>query len=385
MRQIIFVNRYFYPDHSATSQILSDLAFHIASRGSRVSVIASRQSYENPDAQLPARETVRGVDIHRVKTTTFGRASLPGRALDYLSFYVSVWRAIGATAKPGDILIAKTDPPLLSIIGALARRRRELVLINWLQDLYPEVAGELGVPFLKGPVLSALAAIRNWSLRMATANVAIGGKMAERIIAAGVEPARVHIIANWTDDEAITPVAHSDNPLIQEWGLEGKFVVGYSGNLGRAHEYETILGAAERLRDDPHIVFLFVGGGASFEKLQAEVKSRGLQAAFRFEPYQPDRLLRLSLGVPHVHWLSLRPQLEGLHPIAGLPVVADLSAEHAVAGVDPRQIAVSEALPAVAQIPTGIEAGPRIEDRGHDGGRLVGRRFPDREIGGLRG
>src|SRR5690242_7691888 len=168
MRQIIFVNRYFYPDHSATSQILSDLAFELASQGLRIAVIASRQSYDHPGAQLPLKETVRGVGIHRVSTTTFGRASLPGRALDYLSFYFSVWRTIGTIAKPGDILIVKTDPPLLSILGALAQRRRRLVLINWLQDLYPEVASELGVPLLKGPLLKALAAIRNWSLRVAS-------------------------------------------------------------------------------------------------------------------------------------------------------------------------------------------------------------------------
>src|SRR5205085_11924989 len=66
MARLIFVNRYFYPDHSATSQILSDLTFHLAAAGHEVHVLASRQIYDEPDAALPACETINGVKVHRV-------------------------------------------------------------------------------------------------------------------------------------------------------------------------------------------------------------------------------------------------------------------------------------------------------------------------------
>lgn len=104
----------------------------------------------------------------------------------------------------------------------------------------------------------------------------------------------------------------SDNPFRQNWQLGGKFVVGYSGNLGRAHEFETMLATAERLRDDARIVFLMIGGGRRFEQLIKAVKARGLEASFRFRPYQERTMLPYSLGVPDVHWLSLDPRLEGL-------------------------------------------------------------------------
>jgi glycosyltransferase involved in cell wall biosynthesis len=76
-----------------------------------------------------------------------------------------------------------------------------------------------------------------------------------------VPAARVHVIANWCDDETIRPAAGTDNPLREAWHLSGKFVIGHSGNLGRAHDFETVLGAAERLRNEPRIVFLMIGGG----------------------------------------------------------------------------------------------------------------------------
>src|SRR5437763_11111934 len=92
--KVIFVNRYFYPDHSATSQMVSDLAFHLASRGREVGVITSRQRYDDAGARLAERETLRGVAVRRVWSTTFGRHFLPGRAVDYATFYVSALFAI---------------------------------------------------------------------------------------------------------------------------------------------------------------------------------------------------------------------------------------------------------------------------------------------------
>jgi len=87
--RVVFVNRYFHPDQSATSRMLSDLAFRLAAGGVRVTVVTSRQLYENPQAALPALEVVDGVTIHRVSTATRGRSKLLGRALDYLSFHVA--------------------------------------------------------------------------------------------------------------------------------------------------------------------------------------------------------------------------------------------------------------------------------------------------------
>ena len=310
-RSLIFVNRFFHPDHSATSQILSDLAFHMAAIGARVQVIASSGRYDDPKAVLPTYEEINGVAIHRVCRPRFARGSIAGRAIDYLDMYRSFARAALRIARAGDVLVAKTDPPLLSVALAPVARWKRLRLVNWLQDIYPEVAVGLGMRAL-APAAPLLVAARNASLRAAAVNVAIGKVMADRIVAAGVAPARVTVIPNWCDDRAIQPRFYRDNPLRRAWGLNDKFVVGYSGNLGRAHEFETLLSAAALLRDTPDLVFLFIGGGHLSGPLHAAIEERGLNRLFQFRPYQDANLLPQSLTTPDVHWLSLLPQMEGL-------------------------------------------------------------------------
>ena len=312
VKRIIFLNRFFFPDHSATSQILTDLALHLAGRGIEVRVVTSRQLYDEPDADLPEQEAIGGVAIYRVPTTRFGRSALIGRGLDYASFYTGACRSVLAWAKPGDVLVAKTDPPLLCLAAKHAANRRGLHLVNWLQDLYPEVAAELGVPFTKGLLGRSLLRVRDASLRAAAANVVVGERMGEVLRKGGVSPETVHVIPNWCDDEEIQPLAPLKNPLRREWGLEDRFVVGYSGNLGRAHEFETVLDAAERLRHERRLCFLFIGGGKKFGELAHSARERGLDHLFRFLAYQERKVLKFSLGVPDIHLISLKPELEGL-------------------------------------------------------------------------
>jgi glycosyltransferase involved in cell wall biosynthesis len=329
-RRIVFINRFFFPDHSATSQILTDLAFHLARGKTDVHVVASRQRYDEPYAHLPEAESIRGVAIHRIATTGFGRSALLGRGFDYLSFYTSACRSVLAFTQPGDLLVAKTDPPLLSIAAARAAKRRGLRLVNWLQDLYPEVAAEVGVPFVRGLLGGGLLQLRDASLRAAAVNVVVGEGMAEIVAKHGIARDRIRVIPNWCDDEKIRPIAPLDNPLRREWGFGDQFVVGYSGNLGRGHEFETVLAAAEYLRGEQLFCFLFIGGGSRFTELADCVRRRGLAHLFHFLPYQDRSVLKLSLGVPDVHLISLRPELEGLImpsklygiAAAGRPIIA---------------------------------------------------------------
>jgi glycosyltransferase involved in cell wall biosynthesis len=311
MPRLIFLNRFFHPDHSATSQILSDLAFHLAEAGFEVQVLTSQQIYDDPARVLPPRETVRGVQVHRVWATRFGRGRLLPRAIDYLTFYLSATAKLATLADSDTVVIAETDPPLLSVPCALVAWLRRSVLVNWTQDLFPEVAESLHVPgmALVAPVLRRL---RNLSLKQARTNVVLGEGMAARLRAEGVAPGKIDVIHNWSPVEMVSPAAQPvPNPLRAEWQLGQKFVVGYSGNFGRAHDFATVLDAAAMLRDLPDVHFLFVGAGAQRAWVETRVAELGLSNV-SFQPYQPLDRLPLSLTVPDVHLVSLKPELEGL-------------------------------------------------------------------------
>lgn len=308
--RLVFVNRYFYPDHSATSQMLSDLVFALRDTGREVHVITSRLLYDDPKTALPAHESVAGVVVHRVWTSRFGRKTSTGRILDYLTFYPSVLLRLLSMLRFGDVAIAKTDPPLISVIVWVATRWRRAMLVNWLQDLFPEVATAVGVRGLSGPLSGMLTALRDRTLKAAAVNVVLGRRTADVLRARGIPEDRLAIIANWADGKAIRPLEASENPLRAEWGLAGKFVVGYSGNLGRVHEFETIVEAAELLRSEAAIVFLFIGSGHKHLALQAETRRRNLSNVV-FKPYQPRESLGHSITLPDVQLVSLLPAVEG--------------------------------------------------------------------------
>jgi colanic acid biosynthesis glycosyl transferase WcaI len=310
-RKVVFVNRYYDPDQSATSQMLTDLAKGLAARGFVVHVVCSRQLYDNPATRLVPEETLNGVRVRRVATTRFGRSRLPGRAMDYLSFYVSCGFTLLKVLRRGDVLVAKTDPPLLSILAAPIAKAKRAALINWQQDVFPEVASHLGANPLPSWMDRCLRRLRDASLRAAKMNVLIGSRMREYLAARRIPESKLCVIENWADDDAIQPKATTASVLRGDLNLANHFVICYSGNLGRAHEFETLLDAAEALKHERPFIFLIIGGGAKIEDLKLSVEMRSLDN-FRFLPYQPRDKLEDSLAAADVHLVSLLPTLEGL-------------------------------------------------------------------------
>jgi len=316
---LIFINRFFYPDEVATSLMLSDLAFALAQQGRNVTVITSRLNHGDPSVQYPAYEKLKGVTVHRVWTSRFGRANLLGRAFDYLSFYLSAFFCLLRLVYKGDIVVAKTDPPIVSVVAQLACRLKGGKQINWLQDVFPEAVVALGMRLPK-PALQLLTALRNWSVRSASLNVVLGERMQERLLkdVPRLKPEQVVVIPNWSRDGEVRPVTTHQNPLRDAWQLGQSFVVGYSGNLGRAHEFQTFLQAASALQNAVEfsdvaakVRFLFIGSGAGLAEVKAGVAQMALSNVL-FKPFQPASQLAYSLSVPDVHLVSLLPAAEGL-------------------------------------------------------------------------
>ncbi len=315
---VYFVNRFFYPDNSATSLILSGVAFDLARQGHDVHVITSRQRYEDAAAGLPEFEVVNGVTIHRVGSTHFGRTGLRGRAVDYCSFAFNAARLLNRIVRAEDTVVAKTDPPLLALAIAPVARLRGARFVNWIQDVFPEVAGAAGIGGrLVRAAMTPLKYLRNWTLVTAHQNVAIGEQMAGHLRRQGVKPDRLTVIPNWADPAVVHLVTHDANTLRKEWGLTGKFVVGYSGNLGRVHDVATIITAIDEIqrrgvtdRSARNIEFVFVGGGVLRRELESEIEKRGITNV-QLRPYQPHERLAEALALADIHLVSLRPEMEG--------------------------------------------------------------------------
>ena len=208
-----------------------------------------------------------------------------------------------------------TDPPLLGVPALMIARLRGAQCVNWLQDIFPEVAERLRV--LRSRALAKIfRVVRNWSLRHSATTVVIGDKMAALVAPLCRLPPVV--IPNWALEEiseANGPLAFGEaaasNPLRAAWGLRDAIIVGYSGNMGRAHRLDELIDAASALSSESRLRFVLIGDGAQRASLEARVQTLGLKNVI-FQPYQPRERLRESLSVPDIHLVSLDERLEGL-------------------------------------------------------------------------
>jgi len=306
--RIVLLNQYFAPDEAATAQLLADLGEGLAAAGHEVVAICCRRAYEDPARRYPRRERVRGVAVRRVRSTGFGRATAAGRVADYFTFLAAAGLALLFGRRP-DVVVSLSTPPLVAYVGLALARLRGARSVYWVMDVYPDLAFRLGALRTGSPAGRLFARISRSTLRGSDAVVALGETMAARLAAGGLR--NVTTIHNWADGEAIRPRPAQDHPLREAWGWTGRFVVLYSGNMGLAHEFETVLGAAEMLRERPSVRFAFVGGGPRREEVEREVRRRGL-ANVEFRPYVARDLLGQSLTAGDLHLVTLREGTPGL-------------------------------------------------------------------------
>lgn len=308
---IRFVHQYFFPDLSSVSQVISQIAFSLAEKGEDVSVICSRNRYDRVQGDsLPARERVGGVDIYRCWGPSFGRGTFVSRILDMASFCIlSMCRFM--VCRQVDTFVFLTNPPLFPVFGPIIKRIRGGRFVYILMDIYPDILIRAGVIREDSLAARILRRVARVSLSGADTVVVLGEDMRKVAIRSGAIPEKVVTIRNWADPEMIHPVPTPQNRFRGEWGLDGKFVVEYSGNLGVSHSFEDILAVAEELADHDEIRFLFIGGGARYKEVERTVSSKGLGNVV-MRPYQDVSDLSHSLSAGDVHYITLRRGFEGL-------------------------------------------------------------------------
>ena len=307
---ILFINQHYWPDLASTAQHLTDLAEYLADQGFDVHVLCSRGHYLSGSMEVPAEETHNGVHVHRVRATAFGRDTLLGRITDYASFYSSALARV--LAGPAyDYLVTLTTPPLLPLVGAIARRVRGQAYGIWSMDLHPDAEVATGMLEDDGVPARFLHALNDAGYRNADFVVDLGAYMKRRIRQKDVPDGRLHTIPVWNKKEEISPIQHDENPLRTELGLDDTFVVMYSGNAGRAHRFEEVLATMKRLDGHPDIEFVFVGEGPKKDRIQAFADRHAL-SNFRYLPYFPREDLKYSLPMADVHLMTLREEMAGI-------------------------------------------------------------------------
>jgi glycosyltransferase involved in cell wall biosynthesis len=306
--KIVFLNQYYAPAEAATAQLLSDVAEELARSGHEVVVLCGSRGYPEPQPLPRGTERIRGVRVHRSWTSGFGRATRAGRVLDYVTYLTGAAARLARESRP-DAIVSLTTPPFVSLVGVELARIKRAAAVLWIMDVYPDLAFELGLLRRDGVAGRILARLSRRVLRRAERVVALGERMAERL--EPLAPGRVRVIHNWEDGALIRPRPVEGHPLRAAWGATDRFIVLYSGNLGLAHEFDTMLGAAASLAGEPAVRFVVVGGGPRLAALRGAIAQRGL-ANVELLPLAPRERLAESLTAGDVHLVTLREGLDGL-------------------------------------------------------------------------
>jgi len=307
---LLLLNSHYYPDVASTGQHLTDLAEHLARRGVDVEVLTSRGHYVAGSIDAPAREVRNGVRVRRVRTTAFGRGSRLGRIIDYATFYArALWVVCAARGVTG--VVCLTTPPLLPFVGRVGRLLRGRPYGIWSMDLHPEAEIAAGMIRPRGLLGRLLTALDRSAYRGADFVVALGEYMRSRIVEKGVSPARVAIVPVWGHASAPSSGPGAASAWRTALGLDGQFVVMYSGNAGLVHDFTDILEAMRLLREEPRVSFLFVGGGPQRAAIEAYAATHGL-SRFAYRPYVPREQVGDALAVADAHLVSLRPAFVGI-------------------------------------------------------------------------
>jgi hypothetical protein len=306
MPALLFINRVYPPDSGATGRVLEHVARGFRDAGWEVTVLVTAGERSSPGSV--SQDGVKVVSV----ASPFSKKSLLARALGYVLMIPSLgWKAL--LMPRADVVVTMTDPPMLLVIGPFLKIFKGSRLIHWAQDLYPEVAEEAGVFRRGGAVATVVRWISTMAMRFHDGTVAVGRCMAERLVARGIPTERIRVIPNTGVEREIIPRTDRGRSFRDRHALGDAFVVMYSGNMGRAHEFGTVLEAARDLQAGgvKDVLFLFVGSGPGEALLRGEVDRMGLSNV-RFLPPQPTASLSESLGAADLHLVTMREGMSGL-------------------------------------------------------------------------
>jgi colanic acid biosynthesis glycosyl transferase WcaI len=335
--RVAIVGINYAPEPTGIPVYTTGMAEYLAGQGHEVTVYTGFPYYphwaKSPEdrRRLFRRETFNGVNVRRHYVYVPRRPSALKRMIHELSFVAS--SMLGYLAGPrADLTIIVSPPLFIGIPVALIARLKRSVTVFHVQDMQPDAAVDLGM-LKPGPLTSFFFVLERLTYRLMHRVSTISNGMMAKIAAKGVSPDKMLLFRNWANDDMVSP-RDSNTDYRRKWGLEGKFVALYSGNMGVKQGLNSLIDAASSLRSQTDVELVIVGDGGEKPALIQRATDLGL-SNIQFRPLQPMEKLGELLATSDV---VLVPQKEGVKDIvlpskicnllaSGRPVIAAAAPE----------------------------------------------------------
>lgn len=315
MKKIVFVVNYFPPDVASLGQLMGDLCFGLQD-DFRITVITSHPHYADElNEALPDRlEWIGSVKVIRMKLPAVNKQSKVSRVRYMAAYFAKALRAL-LKESGVDVIYTVSQPPILGgLIGTIGKKAKGAKHIYNIQDFNPEQAE--AVAYSPSPAITKMAAVVDkLNCRYADMNIVVGSDMAatlQKRFTSGTPD--YEVIHNWVDEKDLVPKQRTDKGVeefLHEKQLEGKFIVMYSGNLGLFYDLENLIRIPEAFRDNPDIVFVFIGEGAKKSEMKEYVTASQLPNV-HFFPYEPKERIKYSLNAADVHLVVNQKGIKGV-------------------------------------------------------------------------
>lgn len=314
---VLLITQVYVPDPASVGQHLHDASRELVSHGKRVIVFTPRGGYDDPSRKYQWRETINGVEVRRLPLCAFGKGSITLRLLSGLSLSMQSM-FLGLFVRKLKHVLVSTVPPMSVLSALFIRMLRRVRIIFWVMDLNPDQLIASGILHEK----SVFAKISNWvirlTLRTAYCTVALDSFMAKRLEnkfnVNTISIQRLITIPPWPYENQLASIDHNNNPFRKKNGLEGKFVVMYSGNISLVHPIDTLLETILRFRQVEGIIFIFIGEESARKRLGIFASEQNLPN-LRTLPYVSLEETQYSLSAADLHIVTMGNNMVGIvHP-----------------------------------------------------------------------
>lgn len=339
--RITILNQFYTPDLSPTAHLAASLAKHRAAKGNQVSVVASRGGYveASPDQLRSDRGNPR---VHRIWTPRLGKATVLKRCIDYATFYLlATWRLL--TLPRQDVIVTLTTPPYIAWAAILhSWLHPSARIVMWNMDCYPELAERSEKLNPKGLPSRVMRWMNRALFRRIDHLVCLDTAMVD-LLMSQYAPKRktlpVTVIPNWEEASFFPDQGESSRAPSASEGAS-RFTILYLGNMGYGHRFETVVDAAEILKNEP-VTFRFIGGGSRFEGVKESAAQRGL-TNIAMDGYVPKAETPAVMAGADVALITLRDEILGVMSPSKLH--SNLAARLPIIYVGPKTSNVDDAI-----------------------------------------
>jgi len=341
MSSILFISELYYPEETSTGFFVTGIAEGLAQQeGLRVSALCAQPTYSRKGVSAPKRESRNGVSIHRLAAPSGDKNRMLDRIWSALILTLRFCFAMLSDIKRGDIVVVLTNPPTLPLLAGWICRIKGATAVLLVHDVYPDVLIPTGFTTERSLLYRMFERVQRHMLRRMRHVVVLGRDMREQLRAKlpEAEQDKFTIIPNWGDGDAVHPGLRSSNALRSRLGLESKFVVQFSGNLGRTHGLDDLVALARSFKKDVSIHFLIFGWGAGRDWLDQTIRKENMLNMTLLDPCDKSEL-GTYLTACDLFLLPFKKGMEGISVpsrlynvmAAGSPILAVCSPESELA------------------------------------------------------